>query len=71
MNSLAWSPDGTKIASASNDKKIRIWSAQSGQTLTIYDEHTASINIVAWSPDGEYLASASDDGTVRVWHITV
>ena len=70
IKSLMWSPDGSKIASA-DDKRVRIWNAITGETLTSLEEHTDKINVVTWSPTGEHLASASDDGTVRMWKIEV
>jgi Trypsin-like peptidase domain/WD domain, G-beta repeat len=67
VRSVAWSPDGKRLASAGGNKTVRVWDASSGQTLLTYKGHTESVNNTAWSPDGKRLASASDDKTVRVW----
>ena len=69
VSTVAWSPDGKRIASASAgpEKNVQIWDASSGTTIYTYRSHTLGVNDVAWSPDGQFIASASNDGTVRVW----
>ena len=62
-----WSPDGRRIATSSNDNKIRIWSADTFEPLLTLEGHDSYVHDVAWSPDGTQLASASGDGTVRLW----
>ncbi len=64
---LAWSPDGTKIASASNAGTIQLWDSQSGQALNTLQGHTGPVLAVAFAPDGTRIASASSDNTVRIW----
>ena len=63
---VAWSPDGTMIASGGDDKAVQIWSALTGETRLIYRGHIGQVNSVSWSPDGKLIAS-SGDGTVQVW----
>ena len=65
--SVAWSPDGQHVASASDDHTVRIWDVAEGKTIHVLRGHTAAVRSVAWSPDGRYVASASHDGTVRMW----
>jgi WD40 repeat protein len=64
---VAFSPDGSTLASASYDETVRLWDARSGAALQTLEGHSGTVNAVAFSPDGSTLASASYDGTVRLW----
>jgi WD40 repeat protein len=67
ITSVAWSPNGKYIASASYDKTVQIWNADNGQHILTYKGHFARVNALAWSPDSTRIASASDDRSVQVW----
>ena len=72
VQAMAWSPDGRRLASASDDTfssrhTVNIWDATSGEDLLSINGHSRRVNAVAWSPDGRRLASASWDKTVQVW----
>jgi WD40 repeat protein len=70
VNSVAFSPDGKRLASASCDKTVRVWDAQTGQEILILKGHTDCVTCVAFSPDGKRLASATGHGSgneVKVW----
>ncbi len=74
VNSVAFSPDGRTLASASTDQMAWLWNVTDparptplGQPLT---GHTNAVSSVVFSPDGHILASASYDQTVRLWNVT-
>jgi serine/threonine protein kinase len=67
VNSVAWSPVTTLLASGSQDGEVIIWDGLSGQTMLELNGHANSVNSVAWSADGRLLASGSDDTTVKIW----
>jgi hypothetical protein len=64
--SVAFSPDGTRLASAGEDGTVRLWD-ESGKEVAVLRGHEGDVTRVSYSPDGEALASASRDKTVRLW----
>ena len=68
INVLEYSPDGTKLAVAS---EIGIWmyNAQTGEELQLYTGHTDFVNSIAFSPTGDTIVSGSMDGTVLLWEV--
>ena len=66
--SLAFSPDGQRVAAATMGGEIRVWQASDGKTLATWVAHRGWVASVCFSPDGNVLASASGDHTVRLWN---
>jgi WD40 repeat protein len=64
---VAFSPIGSRIASASRDGTAIVWDATSGRAVQTIKGHAGSVSGVAFSPDGKWLATASSDRTVKVW----
>jgi WD40 repeat protein len=73
VNDIALSPDGTRLATASNDGTAMIWDLTAGPPLganrvrATLSGHTDWLWGAAYSPDGRLVATASADGTARVW----
>lgn len=73
VNCIAFSPDGTMLASGSNDKTVKLWQVSDGTLLHTLGEHQKQVNCIAFSPDGTMLASGSGgifgEKTIRLWRI--
>lgn len=69
VTAVAWSPNGTYIASGSLDKTVQVWAATSDKHFqpVIYQGHHDGITAVDWSPNSQHVVSASYDTTVQVW----
>jgi DNA-binding beta-propeller fold protein YncE len=66
LEDCSFSPDGTRIISASLDKTLRVWDADSGMELATL-RHPAQVAACGFSPDGTRIISACWDKNVRVW----
>lgn len=64
---VAWSPDGTRLATASKDKTALVWNALSGAALFPLRRHSSALSAVAWRPDGARVATGSEGGSVTLW----
>jgi len=69
-SAIAFSSDGTLLATDSRKGHIQIWDAVSGARLRKLDGHTQWISCLSFSPDSRTLVSTSHDGTIRVWDAT-
>ena len=67
VNSATFSPDSTRVVTASADRTARIWDVSTGKQIGVLDGHEGPINSVAFSADGLRMVTVSDDTTMRVW----
>ena len=65
---VTFSPDGKRLATASNAQIVKVWDVLSGQKLLSFTGHTSAIVSRAFRPDGKRLATASRDGTAKIWN---
>jgi WD40 repeat protein/serine/threonine-protein kinase RIO1 len=70
VESLAMSPDGSRIASGASNGHVRVWDARRLELQSEHMGHEAPIVAVAFSPDGRSLASGGQDGSIRIWPAT-
>ena len=69
MNAIAWSPDGTQIATCGQDGLIKFRDAGSGRETASLLAHAGGVAAIAYSQRGELMASAGADGTVKLWNV--
>ena len=68
---VAWSPDGSRLFSGSEDTTLRVWDGDTYGEIVRLRGHTDYVYAIAVSPDGRRLASASTDGTVKLWDAAI
>ena len=69
LYALAFSPDGSQLASAGWGRTIHLWDTKTRKLLRRLNGHLGFIRDLVFSPDGRFLASASEDRSVRLWNV--
>lgn len=67
VNSVVFSPDGSRLVTASADSTAQIWNATTGKLQTVLRGHLSEVNRAVFSHNGGLVVTASDDGTSHVW----
>jgi WD40 repeat protein len=68
VNTVTWSPDGTQIATASDDGSAKVWDAATGELLFYQQGHDPFTVYADWSPSGDrILTTGWDDRTAKIW----
>src|SRR6186713_1959782 len=69
IQSVAFSPDGSKVLSGALDGTLKLWDVSSGRILRTFGGHKDWVNSVAFSPDGSKALSGSADKTLKLWDV--
>jgi WD40 repeat protein/serine/threonine protein kinase len=67
ISCLIFSPDGRRLATASDDRRIKLWDVTTGREVFTLRGHTGGVHSLAFSPDGNRIVSGAIEGTARVW----
>ncbi len=70
VHAVALSPDGKTLASAGDDRLIRLWDPTGGKALGTLEGHAAAVRCLAFSPDGKTLASGGADKLICLWDVS-
>ncbi|MBI3409423.1 MAG: hypothetical protein HY040_13865 [Planctomycetes bacterium] len=67
VHAVAYSPDGTKLATTSRDRTVKVWDLGNGHESLTYSGHDDQVRAVAFSPDGKSIASGGGDRDIKIW----
>ena len=67
--SMSFSPDGKRLATAHDDGLVRIWNVADRIEMRAFKGHKGSVRVVQFAPDGKTLASGGIDDTIKRWRV--
>ena len=67
ITAVAFSPDGTRVLTGSQDNTAKLWDAHTGKEILSLPGHTQEVTSVGFSPDGLHVLTSSRDGTAIIW----
>ncbi len=67
IGGLVFSPDGSRLASSSDDHTAKVWDVESGELQVTLTGHSDWVNRIAFTPDGQRLITTGQDKTIRIW----
>jgi eukaryotic-like serine/threonine-protein kinase len=67
INVVAWSPDGTYLASGGYDQAVHVWDVLHQRLIVVYPSHAQPVCAISWSPDSRRIASGAFAANVNVW----
>jgi WD40 repeat protein len=69
INSVAYTPDGAHVVTASSDMTVRLWETAGGKEIRVLSGHTGQVTSVTVDPSGRMVLSGAADNAIRLWDL--